>query len=695
MVTDRNVEIKVSTSDESEVTLDSGGRTSVGLVFHPGEASKVVDVRAVDDNLLDGMQTVTIKATAFGIGYSDGFGTVDVTDYETLTVRVAPTSISEGGGETTGTVTRSNTDIANALVVTLTSSDTSEAVVPETVTIPANRASVEFLIHAVDDAEVDGPQKVAVTPSAPGYVGVSAGLEVLDDEAATLVLKVTPASVLENAGKGAITGRVTRNVGTESSLSLRVESSNTGEATVSVAVVIPKGLVTLTPVSAGFAAVAATLQVRDYETLTVTVEPSTISEGDGAGAATGMVTRGNTDRQEALVVMLAVNPLDDEARVPASVTIPAGEGSATFPIDAVDDLLADGKKTVTITASAPGYAGIADTVEVTDDDVRALTVEVTPTTIAETAGEDATTGTVTRNTEDNSVAMEVRLTSSDESEVRVPTFVTIPAGAASVTFGIDAVNDGVHDPTARVTITASATGFASGSATLEVTGECDLVVVTETNLGDWELWELNGAVGELSSEISFVVGPSMPPLGSCSVRLETGPGTGRVDNIPQGGKPALRLKTLTGRRLASIQAMSYSTYVSSSASPVLTSYLNIVLFRVTGQFAGTMVFEPYYSTTASGGHQPRITPGVWQTWDGRAGKWWFTRQLGNICANDCFVPFDEFLNQDPDLVIGALFVVAGQVDGGIWANFVGNVDNFTIALDNSCKTYDFECSAPP
>ncbi|MBI2191834.1 MAG: hypothetical protein HYU36_07615 [Planctomycetes bacterium] len=40
-------------------------------------------------------------------------------------------------------------------------------------------------------------------------------------------------------------------------------------------------------------------------------------------------------------------------------------------------------------------------------------------------------------------------------------------------------------------------------------------------------------------------------------------------------------------------------------------------------------------------------------------------------------------------------MLAGQAVGGIWANFDGNVDNFTIVLDNSCTTYDFECSAPP
>ncbi len=85
-------------------------------------------------------------------GYNDGSSTIAIEDAEELTVSLNVASISEQGGAATGTVTRSNTDIAQSLEVQLLSSDPSEANVPTSVTIPAGQSSVTFAILAVDDA---------------------------------------------------------------------------------------------------------------------------------------------------------------------------------------------------------------------------------------------------------------------------------------------------------------------------------------------------------------------------------------------------------------------------------------------------------------------------------------------------------------------------------------------------------------
>ncbi|MEZ6035747.1 MAG: LamG-like jellyroll fold domain-containing protein [Planctomycetaceae bacterium] len=50
-----------------------------------------------------------------------------------------------------------------------------------------------------------------------------------------------------------------------------------------------------------------------------------------------------------------------------TVTIPAGQTSATFNIDAIDDVLVDGPQTVTITATAGGHAPASDALIVNDD----------------------------------------------------------------------------------------------------------------------------------------------------------------------------------------------------------------------------------------------------------------------------------------------------------------------------------------
>lgn len=92
--------------------------------------------------------------------------------------------------------------------------------------------------------------------------------------------------------------------------------------------------------------------------------PSTFAEDAGPTAATGTVTIPvalGTD----LVVNLASNDLT-EATVPATVTILAGNTSATFPIAAVTDALVDGSQAVTLTATATNYLNGTTGLTVTD-----------------------------------------------------------------------------------------------------------------------------------------------------------------------------------------------------------------------------------------------------------------------------------------------------------------------------------------
>ncbi len=109
----------------------------------------------------------------------------------TLTVTVDRTAIPESGGTATGTVTR-NLTTTGALVVNLTSSDTTEAVVPTTVTIPDGASSVTFTVTSVDDLLGDGDQSVQITAAATDYFNVPASITVQDDDFPKIV-SITPA----------------------------------------------------------------------------------------------------------------------------------------------------------------------------------------------------------------------------------------------------------------------------------------------------------------------------------------------------------------------------------------------------------------------------------------------------------------------------------------------------------------------
>jgi hypothetical protein len=133
--------------------------------------------------------------------------TLQVIDHETLSVTVTPSSIREnsGMGAALVTVTRSNTDRAQALIVTLQSSDISEATVPATLILPAFAASASTLVDAVDDELLDGTQNVLLQADASSYVSGSTSLAVEDFEAIRLEIAPGNYSEAPGANQGSIT----------------------------------------------------------------------------------------------------------------------------------------------------------------------------------------------------------------------------------------------------------------------------------------------------------------------------------------------------------------------------------------------------------------------------------------------------------------------------------------------------------
>jgi hypothetical protein len=112
--------------------------------------------------------------------------------------------------------------------------------------------------------------------------------------------------------------------------------------------------------------------------LSVTVAPSSIAETQGA---VGTVTHNNPNLGSALQVTLSSSDTT-EATVAASVTILAGETSATFPVEGVDDSVVDGDQVVTISATAKRYRSANTDLTITDEplvNVR-YRIEVIPVT---------------------------------------------------------------------------------------------------------------------------------------------------------------------------------------------------------------------------------------------------------------------------------------------------------------------------
>ncbi|MCY2976634.1 MAG: Ig-like domain-containing protein [Planctomycetota bacterium] len=505
-------------------------------------------------------------------------------DIPTLTVGINQIAMSENGGSAVGTVTRNGSigNWADPLVVTLANSDTTEATIPATVTIPANQASVTFAIAAVDDAISDRKQTVTITADAPTFVQGVRSIDVLDDEGPKIVT-VTPADNSTNVdyqsnlvinfdspvrkGNGLIS--ILR-----SSDSTLIESINVNDSNPAI-VVVSGSTVTVNPrgnlpgvtefyvlvdegafvdLSSTPTAGAILLQQSFDRIVTGTTPPTGFNVTPGGGwsfiSKANFIANGGTANFTSGQGTVAVTSAQDSFLQTTPINLTGmEEGSVVLEFDAAYrgglpklgtiDVSYDGglswigiaqfsgnvdNTRVVISSTgvtgataltpfsnptsgsmvfrfgqqfnAGGYLAI-DNLQIkggvvglpfqgvviptdwsfTTAVAPTLTLTINQTTINENGG--TAIGTVTRNISDPlTPALVVTLVNGDPTEVSIPATVTIPAGQASVTFTINAVNDTEGDGLQTAVITPVVVDYFSVPASINVADDDFPKVVT-------------------------------------------------------------------------------------------------------------------------------------------------------------------------------------------------------------------------
>jgi len=198
--------------------------------------------------------------------------------------------------------------------------------------------------------------------------------------------------------------------------------------------------------------VNGTLFIDAVQLTTFTLAPTTVEGGDDAS---GVVSIGSPAPDGGVVINLKSSSTK-VATVPATVTVPAGQTSASFTVST--STLVGRNATVTITASR-GSVSIPQTLNVTGTSFK---VAVAPVSVV--GGSQNSVGTVTLQKPAPAGGVSVSLTSSATSAATVPSTAVIAEGETSVTFPITSkvVLDEV-----TVTIT-SRIGTTDATATLIV-----------------------------------------------------------------------------------------------------------------------------------------------------------------------------------------------------------------------------------
>ncbi len=406
-----------------------------------------------------------------------------------LTLDVPANLLKEGDASILATVTR-NGDRSLPLIVTVTNSHPGDLGMTNTVVIPADAASATFTLTPIHDQVVDGNRFVVFGVTGDDYQGASFALTVADIDVPTLILSFGATTVAEGM---TVPCTVTRDYATNRELVVVLNAGDSTQLTSPTAITIPSNQLSYTfavlavdnnvieptrtnsliASAAGFESATATIATTDNDLPTVTLRfaAHSVSEGAGPQATVATITRNPVSPRG---LRLALTGSDDaSAQLPAAVTIPGGQESASFPLAAVDNQAADGMRSVSFRVLILDVAGnvisegSGDTVQVLDDDGPTLKLAIDRDAVPE-GQTSAAAATITRNTATN-IALTIALASSQVSELTVPATVVMPAGADRVTVPLNTPLDGLSDGNKSVTVTATANGFTPGSAVIVVT----------------------------------------------------------------------------------------------------------------------------------------------------------------------------------------------------------------------------------
>ncbi|MEO1530321.1 MAG: S8 family peptidase, partial [Planctomycetota bacterium] len=459
------LDVTLNNSDPSELILGAGNVT-----FEVGMDTVTVPVTAVDDNLLDGSQFVTLTATAEGL--VEGIATVEVLDFETFDLQMSALSVGENGGTAELLIRR--LDASSDAVLMLTSSRPDKLTFEsETVVLPAGETQVTVTLIGVDNDLLDGDQLVEVTVESEHYVSASAELQVLDFEPLTLVVDET-----EISEKDGVVNAVLMRPDTSFPLTVQLDVTPSGTVTSPTVIEFPVGVgefaftfdaidnstldglrrVSVTATAPDHVDSELEITVFDHEELEFILPFDSVPEN--AGIVQAQLRRSDPNG-DAVASLFSAVPF--RVDIPLSATFVDGsELSEPFNITIRDNTLPDGDATVLLTANLLGFQLGVTELEVTD--FEPLELVQLDTSVSESVGEVAFRLSRPSAVSDAVIALDGGLANFFE----IPETVRIEAGSSDVTFVGTVIDNDIVTPNPAITLSASSNVYVGDSITFNI-----------------------------------------------------------------------------------------------------------------------------------------------------------------------------------------------------------------------------------
>ncbi len=411
-------------------------RPTSDAVDEPDETVMITGISMVED--------VTVNGTRLMITDNDATPTV--------TLHLSPASIGENAGSSTVAATLNHpssqeTTVTIALDPTPPATDSDYTLSGSTLTIAAGATeSTEAVTIMAEDNDVIAPDKiVTVQGTASNNQGIidptDVELVITDDDLELIVtLILSPVSIGENAGTTTVTARLNQASSEETTVTLTTlpdapavnldyTMSPNPALIIAAGSTESTGLVTITAVDNEVDAPDKTVQVQgtatnaqgvtspvsveltimddeEAPTVTLTLEPTSITENAGITTVTGVL-----NRPSSAVTTILISALPDAPAVATDfalsgnlrLTIAVGETNSTglVTITAVDNAVDAPDKTVQVQGTATNIQGMAGPeavdLTITDDDLEpVVTLSLLPASIPENNGVTTITATLDR-----------------------------------------------------------------------------------------------------------------------------------------------------------------------------------------------------------------------------------------------------------------------------------------------------------
>ena len=263
-----------------------------------------------------------------------------------------------------------------------------------------------------------------------------------------------------------------------------------------------------------------TIPSNDAPAWRVSTERSQIDEG-GSVTVTVAITNGNVfDADQSIGLTAAGTASGSDHDLSASITLLAGEASATDTVSATEDNYVEGDETLTISAihneQTIGSAGVT----IPANDAPAWSVSAEPAQIAE--GDSATITVAITNgmtfATDQIISLAVTGTAAGSDHSLSATSVTLSAGASSATATVTATDDTAEEDAETVIVSASHVGQPIGSATVTISAN-DTPLSTDATLSSLALSDID--IGTFSSDITAYSASVEYEVSSTTVTVET------------------------------------------------------------------------------------------------------------------------------------------------------------------------------